>query len=162
MTEVNFELIDSILEKYEYKQNMIIAIMQDIQGEYRYLPKEALNYVGEKLHMTAASMAGVATFYENFSLTEKGKYIIRVCDGTACHVKKSADIQQALLDAIGMTAEDNMSADGLFTIERVACLGACGLAPVCTVNGVVHAQMTPKKARELIAELREAEKDEEA
>lgn len=162
MTEVNFELIDSILERYEYKQNMIIAIMQDIQGEYRYLPKEALNYVGEKLHMTAASMAGVATFYENFSLTEKGKYIIRVCDGTACHVKKSADIQQALLDAIGMTEEDNMSADGLFTIERVACLGACGLAPVCTVNGVVHAQMTPKKARELIAELREAEKDEEA
>ena len=162
MTEVNYGLIDSILEKYEYKQNMIIAIMQDIQGEYRYLPKEALNYVGEKLHMTAASLAGVATFYENFSLTEKGKYIIRVCDGTACHVKKSADIQQALLDAIGMTAEDSMSADGLFTIERVACLGACGLAPVCTVNGAVYAQMTPKKARELIAELREAEKDEEA
>lgn len=162
MTEVNYSLIDSILERYDYKQNMIIAIMQDIQGEYRYLPKEALNYVGEKLHMTAASLAGVATFYENFSLTEKGKYIIRVCDGTACHVKKSADIQQALYDAIGMTAEDNMSADGLFTIERVACLGACGLAPVCTVNGVVHAQMTPKKARELIAELREAEKDEEA
>ena len=160
MTEVNYELIDSILERYDYKQNMIIAVMQDIQGEYRYLPKEALNYVGEKLHMTAASLAGVATFYENFSLTEKGKYIIRVCDGTACHVKKSADIQQALYDAIGMTAEDNMSADGLFTIERVACLGACGLAPVCTVNGVVHAQMTPKKARELIDELREAENDE--
>ena len=160
MTEVNFELIDSILQKYDYKKNMIIAVMQDIQGEYRYLPREALDYVGEKLHMTAASMAGVASFYENFSLTEKGKYIIRVCDGTACHVKKSADIQQALLDAIGMSESDSMSADGLFTIERVACLGACGLAPVCTVNGVVHAQMTPKKARELIAELREAEKDE--
>lgn len=162
MTEVDFGIIDSILQKYDHKQNMIIAIMQDIQGEYRYLPREALDYVGEKLHMTAASMAGVASFYENFSLTEKGKYIIRVCDGTACHVKKSADIQQALLDAIGMSEDDNMSADGLFTIERVACLGACGLAPVCTVNGVVHAQMTPKKARELIAELREAEKDEEA
>ena len=162
MTEVNFELIDCILRKYDYKKKMIIAIMQDIQGEYRYLPREALDYVGEKLHMTAASMAGVASFYENFSLTEKGKYIIRVCDGTACHVKKSADIQQALLDAIGMSEDDNMSSDGLFTIERVACLGACGLAPVCTVNGVVHAQMTPKKARELIAELREAEKDEEA
>ena len=160
MTEVNFELIDSILQKYDYKKNMIIAVMQDIQGEYRYLPREALDFVGEKLHMTAASMAGVASFYENFSLTEKGKYIIRVCDGTACHVKKSADIQQALLDAIGMSESDSMSADGLFTIERVACLGACGLAPVCTVNGVVHAQMTPKKARELIAELREAEKDE--
>lgn len=160
MTEINYGFIDSVLEKYESSPTMIIAIMQDIQGEYRYLPPEALSYVGKKLHMTPASLAGVATFYENFSLTEKGKYIIRVCDGTACHVKKSADIQQALLDAIGMTAEDSMSKDGLFTIERVACLGACGLAPVCTVNGAVYAQMTPKKARELVAEIREAEKDE--
>ena len=160
MTEINYGLIDSILEKYAYDKTMIIAIMQDVQAEYRYIPKDVLRYVGKKMKMTVASLTGVATFYENFSLTEKGKYIIRVCDGTACHVRKSVDIQQALFDAIGMTPEDNMSADGLFTIERVACLGACGLAPVCTVNGVVHAQMTPKKARELIAELREAEKDE--
>lgn len=160
MTEINYGLIDSILEKYAYNKTMIIAIMQDVQAEYRYIPKDVLKYIGKKMNMTVASLTGVATFYENFSLTEKGKYIIRVCDGTACHVRKSADIQQALFDAIGMGPEDNMSADGLFTIERVACLGACGLAPVCTVNGVVHAQMTPKKARELIAELREAEKDE--
>ena len=160
MTEINYGLIDSILEKYAYNKTMIIAIMQDVQAEYRYIPKDVLKYIGEKMKMTVAALTGVATFYENFSLTEKGKYIIRVCDGTACHVRKSVDIQQALFDAIGMTPEDNMSADGLFTIERVACLGACGLAPVCTVNGVVHAQMTPKKARELIAELREAEKDE--
>ena len=160
MTEINYAVIDSILEKYAYDKTMIIAVMQDVQAEYRYIPKDVLKYIGKKMNMTVASLTGVATFYENFSLTEKGKYIIRVCDGTACHVRKSADIQQALFDAIGMTPEDNMSADGLFTIERVACLGACGLAPVCTVNGVVHAQMTPKKARELIAELREAEKDE--
>ena len=160
MTEINYGLIDSILEKYAYNKTMIIAVMQDVQAEYRYIPKDVLKYIGKKMNMTVAALTGVATFYENFSLTEKGKYIIRVCDGTACHVRKSADIQQALFDAIGMTPEDNMSADGLFTIERVACLGACGLAPVCTVNGVVHAQMTPKKARELIAELREAEKDE--
>ena len=160
MTEINYGLIDSILEKYAYDKTMIIAIMQDVQAEYRYIPKDVLRYIGKKMKMTVASLTGVATFYENFSLTEKGKYIIRVCDGTACHVRKSVDIQQALFDAIGMTPEDNMSADGLFTIERVACLGACGLAPVCTVNGVVHAQMTPKKARELIAELREAEKNE--
>ena len=160
MTEINYAVIDSILEKYAYDKTMIIAIMQDVQAEYRYIPKDVLRYIGKKMKMTVASLTGVATFYENFSLTEKGKYIIRVCDGTACHVRKSVDIQQALFDAIGMTPEDNMSADGLFTIERVACLGACGLAPVCTVNGVVHAQMTPKKARELIAELREAEKNE--
>ena len=161
MIKVDYGFIDSVLEQNNYDKSSSIAIMQAIQGEYRYLPEEALRYVADKLGISASALYGVATFYENFSLTEKGMYIIRVCDGTACHVKKSADIQQALLDAIGMTAEDNMSADGLFTIERVACLGACGLAPVCTVNGVVYAQMTPKKARELIAELREAEKDED-
>ena len=78
----------------------------------------------------------------------------------ACHVRKSADIQQAFYDSTGMTPDDSMSSDGLFSIERVACLGACGLAPVCMVNDIVHAQMTPKEARRLIAELREAEKDE--
>lgn len=160
MNQIDYGFIDSTLEHYEYDKSMIIAIMQDIQKEYRYLPKEAIAYIGEKLHMTPASLYGVATFYENFSLTPKGKYIIRVCDGTACHVRKSADIQQALYDSIGMTPEDSMSADGLFTVERVSCLGACGLAPVCTVNDVVHAQMTPKEARKLISDLREVEKNE--
>lgn len=159
MIEVSFCVIDSILERYNYDKTMIIAIMQDIQAEYRFLPREVIEYIGEKLHMTPASLYGVATFYENFSLTPKGKYIIRVCDGTACHVRKSADIQQALYDATDMTPEDNMSEDGLFTIQRVACLGACGLAPVCMVNGIVHAKMTPKKARQLVSELKEAEKE---
>lgn len=136
---------------------MTIAILQDIQKEYTFLPKEALIYVAEKLGTSEASLYGVATFYENFSLNEKGKYIIKCCNGTACHVSKSDMVQEALYEATGMKPEDHMSADGLFTIERVACLGACGLAPVCTVNGAVHAQMNPDKVRRLIVELREAE-----
>ena len=153
-------MIDSVLEQHGYDRTRIIAIMQDIQKQYRYLPREAIVYIGEKLHMTPAKLYGVATFYKNFSLDPKGKYVIKVCDGTACHVRKSADIQQAFYDSTGMTPDDSMSSDGLFSIERVACLGACGLAPVCMVNDIVHAQMTPKEARRLIAELREAEKDE--
>lgn len=159
MPEIDYGFIDSVLERHGYQKSMIIAVMQDIQKQYRYLPREVIVYIGEKLHMTPAKLYGVATFYENFSLTPKGKYIIRVCDGTACHVRKSADIQQALYDCIGMSEDDSISADGLFTIERVSCLGACGLAPVCTVNDIVHPQMTPKEARRLVAELREAEKE---
>lgn len=160
MKQIDFSFIDSVLESYEYDCSMIIAIMQDVQKEYRYLPAEVITYIGAKLHMTKASLYGVATFYENFSLTPKGKYIIRVCDGTACHVRKSDNIRQAFYDATGMTAEDSISADGLFTIERVSCLGACGLAPVCTINDVVHPKMTPKEARRIISELKEAEKNE--
>lgn len=160
MPGIDYGFIDSVLEQHGYDRTRIIAIMQDIQKQYRYLPREVIVYIGEKLHMTPAKLYGVATFYKNFSLDPKGKYVIKVCDGTACHVRKSADIQQAFLDSTGMTTDDSMSADGLFSIERVACLGACGLAPVCMVNDIVHAQMTPKEARRLIAELREAEKDE--
>lgn len=157
MTNVDYGFIDSVLEKNEYDKSKVIAIMQDVQGEYRYLPVEALKYVAEKLSMSPASLYGVATFYENFSMVEKGKYVIKCCNGTACHVRRSDDVQDALYDATGLTPEDHMSADGLFTIERVACLGACGLAPVCTVNDVVHAAMTPEKARRLIAQVKEAE-----
>lgn len=157
MVTVDYCALDSILEKYEYNQNRVIAIMQDVQAQYRFLPEEALLYISEKLGMSTAKLYGVATFYENFSLVEKGKYVIKCCNGTACHVRKSDDVQNALYEATGLTPEDHMSADGMFTIERVSCLGACGLAPVCTVNDVVHAAMTPEKARNLIDELREAE-----
>lgn len=158
MTKVDFSLIDSILEKYESNKTKAIAIMQDIQKEYKFLPKDALIYVAEKIGVSDAELYGVATFYENFSMNEKGKYVIKVCNGTACHVRKSDDVQEALYEVTGMKPGDTMSADGLFTIERVSCLGACGLAPVCTVNDVVHAAMTPDKMRDLISELREAEK----
>ena len=160
-TKLDLAKVDEILESYEYKKSNLIAILQKIQEIYRYLPIEAMTYVGTKIEdLSPATVYGVATFYAQFSLEPKGKYEIRVCDGTACHVRKSADIQQAFYDSTGMTPDDSMSSDGLFSIERVACLGACGLAPVCMVNDIVHAQMTPKEARRLIAELREAEKDE--
>ena len=157
MVKVDLTFIDSLLDKHGHSKTKAIAIMQDVQNEYKFLPKDALSYIAEKLGMSEAELYGVATFYENFSMNEKGKYIIKVCNGTACHVRKSDDVQEALYTATGMKPEDHMSEDGLFTIERVSCLGACGLAPVCTVNDVVHPAMTPEKMYKLIAELREAE-----
>lgn len=161
LVKVDFGFIDSVLQKYDCDKTRVIAIMQEIQNEYKFLPKDALKYVAEKVDESEAELYGVATFYENFSMNEKGKYIIKVCNGTACHVRKSDDVQKAIYAATGLTPEDHISSDGLFTIERVACLGACSLAPVCTVNGVVHASMTPEKAHALIQELREAESHED-
>lgn len=161
LVKVDFGFIDSVLQKYDCDKTRVIAIMQEIQNEYKFLPKDALKYVAEKVDESEAELYGVATFYENFSMNEKGKYIIKVCNGTACHVRKSDDVQEAIYAATGLTPEDQISSDGLFTIERVACLGACSLAPVCTVNGVVHASMTPEKAHALIQELREAESHED-
>ncbi len=157
LVKVDFGFIDSVLQKYDCDKTRVIAIMQEIQNEYKFLPKDALKYVAEKVDESEAELYGVATFYENFSMNEKGKYIIKVCNGTACHVRKSDDVQEAIYAATGLTPEDHISSDGLFTIERVSCLGACGLAPVCTVNDVVHASMTPEKVHALVQELKEAE-----
>lgn len=144
------KVLDEILETHEYNPSQIIAIMQDIQKECRYLPQDALCYIAKKLQISEAKVYGVATFYENFSLEPKGKYVIKVCDGTACHVRKSVPILEEFRKVLGVTAESPTTGDGLFTVETVSCLGACGLAPVCTVNDVVNPAMTPEKAREII------------
>ena len=150
MTTTDNKVLDDILNAHDYDASKVIAIMQDVQKEYHYLPKDALCYIAEKLHISEAKIYGVATFYENFSLEPKGKYVIKVCDGTACHVRKSVPILEEFRKILGVTADSPTTADGLFTVETVSCLGACGLTPVCTVNDVVNPGMTPEKAREII------------
>lgn len=157
MVKVDYKLIDEILERYSYDKSNIIGIMQAVQEEYRYLPQEVLEYVADKVHVSTAKIFGVATFYENFSMDAKGKYVIKVCRGTACHVRKSADVLSAVYEATGLDENRPTTGDGLFTVEIVSCLGACGLAPVVVVNDEVHSKMTPEKARELIADLKAKE-----
>ena len=152
---VDFGFVDSVLEKYGGDKAKIIAIMQDVQEKYRYLPQEALEYIAKKVGMSESKLYGVATFYGNFSLDAKGKYVMKVCRGTACHVRKSSNVLQALYDATGTNEHKPNSDDGLFTLEIVSCLGACGLSPVVMVNDTVHAAMTPDKARALVEQLRE-------
>lgn len=151
------KVLDEILESHDYDQTAVIAIMQDIQKVYRYLPEEMLCYIAKKLHLSEAKVYGVATFYENFSLEPKGKYVIKICDGTACHVRQSTAILEEIRSILGVTAAKPTTEDMMFTVETVSCLGACGLAPVCTVNDVVHPAMNPEKARALIKELKESE-----
>ena len=143
-----------IVEDFDCKQSNLIAILQGIQAEYSYLSEEALVLVAEKLGVSTAKVYSVATFYENFSLEPKGKHIIKVCAGTACHVRKSGPIYDAIYDYLKLSGKKKTSDDGLFTLETVACLGACGLVPVMTIDGEVHAKMTPDAALELLETIR--------
>ena len=145
---------DEVIAVYGRKPASLIPIMQDIQAEYRYLPGELLNYVADEIGVTRSRAYSVATFYENFSFEAKGKYVIKVCDGTACHVRKSMPVKEALMKELGLSNKKHTTDDMLFTVETVSCLGACGLAPTLTVNDEVHPKMTPEKAIELLNELR--------
>ncbi len=149
-----YKKTDEIIEHYGHSQSALIPIIQDIQNEYRYLPPELLSYVAKKIHINEAKAYSVATFYENFSFEAKGKYIIKVCDGTACHVRKSTAVLERLYKELGLSKGKSTTDDMLFTLETVSCLGACGLAPVLTINDQVHPAMTPDKVSELIQELR--------
>ena len=144
--------IDEIVARHSDRKPLV-AILQDIQEEYRYLPKEALVYLAAKINVSLAKIYSVATFYENFSLEPKGKYVIKICDGTACHVRKSIPILNALRNSLNLSNDKKTTDDGLFTVETVSCLGACGLAPVMTVNDKVYPAMTPESATALLEEL---------
>ena len=149
-----YQNVDSYLEKLGYEEKSLIAILQEIQEKYSYLPREIFPSLAKKMNLSEAGIYGVATFYENFSLEAKGKYVIKVCDGTACHVRKSIPILEKLRSELGLSDQKKTTDDQLFTVETVSCLGACGLAPALTVNGEVHPAMTPDKVVELIGDLR--------
>ena len=148
-----YRKIDAIVENHK-DNKPIVAILQDVQEEYRYIQREAFDYLAEKLDVSLAKLFSIATFYENFSLTPKGKYVIKICDGTACHVRKSIPILNALKKELKLADGEKTTEDLLFTVETVSCLGACGLAPVLTVNDKVYPAMTPEKAIELLQELK--------
>ena len=142
-TKIDFREIDKILEKYEYKKSYLIAMLQNVQEVFRYLPEEAMTYIGEKVDgLSPATVYGVATFYAQFSLEPKGKYEIRVCDGTACHVRGSMPVLNAIRNKLNLKEGQTTCDNGLFSLEIVSCLGACGLAPVCVINDKVYPQMT--------------------
>ncbi len=155
LDESYYRKTDEIIARYVQDARSLIPIMQDIQAEYRYLPGELLSYVAEKIGITETKAYSVATFYENFSFEPKGKYVIKVCDGTACHVRRSTPVLEALWQELGLSKKKHTTDDMMFTVETVSCLGACGLAPTLMVNETVHPSMTPEKALALIEELRE-------
>lgn len=153
--EIDFKMVDNIIDEYGAKPSSIIAILQGIQEHFSYLPREVFPYMSKKLEVSEARIYSVATFYENFSLEPKGKFVIKVCDGTACHVRKSIPILERFRKELGLSESKKTTDDLSFTVETVSCLGACGLAPVITVNDKVYPTMTPDKASELIKQLKE-------
>jgi len=153
-TKIDLTVVDAALEKHEYKSRYVIAILQSIQEHFHYLPQEVFAYLAEKLHMSEARIYSVATFYENFSLEPKGKYVIKCCNGTACHVRNSIPILERVRRELGLKEGQKTTEDLKFTVETVSCLGACGLAPVMMINGEVHPSMTPDKAAEIINKIK--------
>ena len=157
LDESYYRKTDEIIARYGKEPKALIPVMQDVQAEYRYLPGELLSYIAKQIGITETKAYSVATFYENFSFEAKGKYVIKVCDGTACHVRKSGPIYDAVYEYLGLSGKKKTSDDGLFTLETVACLGACGLAPVMTIDGEVHAKMDPETALALLEDIRARE-----
>ena len=153
----NREKTISIVQSHGCSTSNLIAILQDIQAACSYLSEESMTVVAEMLDVSVSSVYSVATFYENFSLEPKGRHIIKVCAGTACHVRNSGPIYDAIPEYLGLNDKRKTSSDGMFTLETVACLGACGLAPVMTVDGEVYPKMAPDAAIALLEEIRAKE-----
>lgn len=151
----DYSVLDRAIEEFGNEEKSLIAILQSAQEHYRYLPKEVFPYLSEKLGIPEAKIYGVATFYENFSLERKGKYVIKVCDGTACHVRHSIPILEALRKELGLSETKKTTDDLMFTVETVACLGACSSAPAITLNDEIHPTMTPESAVALIKSIKE-------
>jgi NADH-quinone oxidoreductase subunit E len=158
-TARKFKSVCEILERHDRSPARMVPILQDIQKEYRYLPEEVLTFVATALGVSPARVFGVATFYSQFTLEPRGKYVVQICDGTACHVKGSMNLHEALTDHLGLEEGEETTADLLFTVETVSCLGACGLAPVMTVNGEVHGEITPEDAVEIVEAITEKEEN---
>ncbi len=139
----NYAKVDKILERLEYKKSNLIAILQEVQANFKYLPENIMTYIGTKMGLSPATVFGVATFYSQFSLEPKGKYIVKICDGTACHVRGSMPVYEAVMNRLKLVDGKFTTEDGLFSVETVSCLGACGLAPVCVINEKIYPKMTP-------------------
>ena len=152
--------INEVLTKYnDRSRENLIPILQDVQEKIGYIPKDAIPMIGEYLNLPSSKIYGVATFYNQFKFNPPGKYHIMVCRGTACHVKGSAQVLEALKKELKIDSGQT-TRDGLFSLEVVACIGACGLAPVISINGEFHAKLTPKDIPQIIKNYREKAKSE--
>lgn len=154
------EELAAIVEKYRGKEGSLIPVLQEAQGLFNYLPEQALSAIGKGLRMPLSKVYGVVTFYSQFCLNPRGKYIIKVCRGTACHVKGANQVLLAIENTIGLK-DGETSADFRFTLETVACLGACALAPVMMINDDYFGQMTQERAKTILRQYEEEGSDEE-
>lgn len=153
-------VIDGILDRHERDPSAIIAVLQDMQEEANFLPEGALRYVAERLDIPASKVYSLATFYRAFSLEPRGRHLVHVCTGTACHVRGAVKVLDTLEREIGIQAgetDENLE----FTLETVNCLGACALGPVVVVDGEYYGEMNPAKVSRLLKRIHRGGSDQE-
>ncbi len=144
-----------ILKKYPKEKRFTLAILQDVQRTYGFIPRETMDYIAEYLNLPVSEIYSMATFYKALSLKAKGKYVIKVCNGTACHIRGSNTLIEEVAAELNISPGETTN-DGLFSIEIVNCLGACALAPVMVINDKYYGQMTKDKVKSVINQYREA------
>jgi len=145
------EKIDEIIENHRTDKSKLIGILQDIQAEYNWLPEETLRHIAKQLHVSLTDIFGIATFYKSFSLQPRGKHLVRVCLGTACHVRGGPRIMEIAEGILGIKA-DETTADYKFTLEGVNCLGCCALGPVMVVDNDYYGNLPPRKVEKILSD----------
>ncbi|MHB1415887.1 MAG: NADH-quinone oxidoreductase subunit NuoE [Chloroflexota bacterium] len=145
--------LDEVLSGCKSEPSALMEVLRRVQDKLGYLPEEAIERVAKHLRMSPTEVYGVATFYSHFRLTPRGRYLVRVCRGTACHVRGGPKIRHLVEQDLGL-APGETSEDMLFSYETVACVGACALAPTMVVEDVVYGEMTPERVKEVLGELR--------
>ena len=157
--ESNFKIskIEEIVHKYPSEKRFSLAIMQDIQHEFNYIPRESLKIISQYLGITLSVLYGMATFYRALSLSPKGRFAIKVCNGTACHIQSSQAILSELEKQLGITVGETTT-DGLFSVETVNCVGACAISPVIVINGEYHGKLKPRDIAGILEEYARSDK----
>lgn len=154
-------LLKETLDNYAVVPGSLITVLQKAQAIYGYLPADVLNHIAEQMSIPAAKVFGVATFYTQFRFKPVGKYLIMLCQGTACHVNGSLMLEKTIFDSLGIK-DGETTEDGLFTLKNVACLGCCSLSPVMMINDETYGSLTPQKVRDILAQLKEKALEEAA
>ena len=154
--KLSLVVIDAIAHKHNVEPGAIIPVLQEIQDAYGYVPPVAIQRIAENTGVPASELFGIVTFYAQFRLQPVGKNLIKVCHGTACHLSGAERISQ-VIEQVVSAKEGETSQDGLFTVERVACLGCCSLAPCMMVNGKTCGRLTPETIGKLLSQIKETE-----
>lgn len=150
MEETLYREVEEIIEKYKEEKTPLLSVLQEVQEKFRYLPRNVLGYVAQKMNIPSSTVYGVATFYSFFETNPVGEYVIRVCKSTPCHVRGAFDVLKTLKQELGLK-EGETTRDGKFTLEVTSCLGVCGVAPAMMINDVTYGNLNEERVREILA-----------
>ena len=152
MTEKVEKQLGTILKKYKREEGNVISILQDLQKKFGHVPREAVFWFSEKLNIPASAFFGVATFYSQFHLKPRGRHIITACLGTACHVRGAVPVEHRIREHLSLKKGEDTTKDMYYTVERVACMGACSLAPVIRIDKKIHSNVLPEDVEHILDE----------